>query len=99
MCLAPVDYEAVNQTLTFDGDNSRRVIQVSIVDDSVDEDEEVFVSRLFLESAAGEVHYSNQTNSHPAVPSIEKILTTTLVDSSPATPTSMKPSLALMQCS
>lgn len=54
LCLAPDDYEAVNQTLTFDATNTRTTVPITIVNDEVDENEENFISRLSLEPVVGD---------------------------------------------
>lgn len=55
MISAPEDYEPINRTLTFDGETSRLVIPVRIVNDGIDEEDEEFLSRLRLEPVEGEL--------------------------------------------
>ena len=52
---APGDYEPINRTLTFNGETSRIVIPVRVVNDDIDEeDTEMLVATLRLEPVEGD---------------------------------------------
>ena len=52
--LSTSDYTSVVQSLTFSPNNTRLMIQVTIRDDNIDEDDEYLIGRLELDPAGGE---------------------------------------------
>ena len=47
--LSGEDYQSINQTLTFDQDNTRMIISVPLLDDAIDENDEDILASLALD--------------------------------------------------